>query len=129
VICVDTSVWIEAEREPAGKTAHQLRAMVEDALVALAAPVRLELLAGVSRAEAARFATLAHALTTLVPAPETWLRAERLLVEAGQRGQRFGPVDVLVAAIAKEHALKVWSLDADFARMERLGFVELHDAA
>ena len=129
MICVDTSVWIAATREPMGKTALRLKVMLEDAQVAVAAPVRLELQAGLPKGEAARFATLSGAMTTLVPAAETWLRAEQLLVEAGQRGHRFGPIDILVAAIAKEHALKIWSLDADFARMARLGFVELHDAA
>ena len=112
-----------------GKTALRLKVMLEDAQVAVAAPVRLELQAGLPKGEAARFAGLSGALTTLVPVPETWLRAEQLLVEAGQRGQRFGPIDILVAAIAQEHALKIWSLDSDFERMERLGFVELHHAA
>ncbi len=129
MICVDTSVWVEAEREPEGTTARRLSAMLEDAMVAMPAPVRLELFAGVSRAQAARFAARSVALTTLVPTQETWLGAERLLVDAVQRGQRFGPVDILVAAIAKEHALKIWSLDSDFERMARLGFVELHVAA
>lgn len=129
MICVDTSVWIAATREPAGPTGLRLKLMLEDALVAMPAPVRLELQAGLPSGEAARFAGLSDALTTLVPALETWLRAERLLLEAGRRGQRFGPIDILVAAIANEHALRVWSLDADFARMARLGFVELHDAA
>jgi predicted nucleic acid-binding protein len=45
---------------------------------------------------------------------------------AAARGQRFGVGDLLVAAIAAEHGAAVWSLDADFARLKRLGFVALH---
>ena len=33
---------------------------------------------------------------------------------------------VLIAAIAADAAGQIWSADADFIRMERLGFIECH---
>jgi predicted nucleic acid-binding protein len=43
-------------------------------------------------------------------------------------GQRFGFGDLLIGAMAKEQGALVWSLDADFARMERCGLIETYDA-
>lgn len=46
---------------------------------------------------------------------------------ARDRGERFGFSDLLIAARAREADVLVWSLDADFARMSKLKFIELFD--
>jgi len=38
-------------------------------------------------------------------------------------------VDLLIAGIADENESSIWSRDADFARMQRLGFVRSHQPA
>ena len=42
---------------------------------------------------------------------------------AADRGHRFSLSDWLIAALSREIGGLVWSLDADFAEMERLSFV------
>lgn len=124
MIAVDTSVWIDffRGREP---VASALIALLDRDEVALPAPVRIELLSGVRAVEQARLSRLLSALPVMSPSPVVWARIETWVVAATAAGHRFGLGDLLIAAIASEQAIPVWSLDSDFARMEKLGFVKL----
>jgi hypothetical protein len=51
------------------------------------------------------------------------------LDEAGAAGERFGVTDLSTGAVAREVGGLVWSLDSDFLRVERLGFVGLCEPA
>jgi len=126
VIVVDTSVWVAANRDPRGVPAETLRALLDADEVALALPVRLELVCGVSRAQRAAFRRALTALPLVAPSEETWTLVEEWVERAANAGQRFGLTDLLIAALAREIGGLVWSLDADFARMARLDLVGLY---
>lgn len=51
---------------------------------------------------------------------ETWA------VEASAHGYRFGVGDLLIAAIAKDNGGSIWSLDADFLRMQKRGWISVY---
>jgi predicted nucleic acid-binding protein len=57
---------------------------------------------------------------------ETWARMEQWIGQATDGGERFGVMDLLVASIATDQEAPLWSLDRDFRRMARLGFLELY---
>jgi predicted nucleic acid-binding protein len=126
MIVVDTSVWIDYFRSRAGATIDHLHSLLDADEVALAAPVRIELLSGVRRGEVGRLKRVLSALPRWLPTDATWTTMELWAERAGARGQRFGMGDLLVAALTAERGAAVWSLDADFGRMMRLGFVRLH---
>ena len=127
MICVDTSVWVDALRARDSPAGRRLDGFLDGDEVALPIPVRVELLSGVSRAQELRLRRALSGLPILLPTDSTWDRIDGWVRRAGDRGQRFGVGDLLIAAIAADRGLRVWSLDNDFGRMQRLGFIETYD--
>ena len=128
MILVDTSVWIEAFRRANSPEADHLRILLDAGEVAMTPPIRIELLSGSSAADLPRLRRTLSALPLFVPGVETWERMEGWIERAVSAERRFGAADLLIAAVAAENDLSVWSLDGDFAAMARLGFVRAHEA-
>jgi predicted nucleic acid-binding protein len=126
VIAVDTSVWIATMRQPTGPVSTMLRLLLDADEVVLPLPVRIELLAGVARKDRKAFARGLSALPIARPTDDTWAQVEAWSARGSEAGQRFGITDLLIAALAQDVGGLVWSLDADFQRMEALGFVRLY---
>lgn len=126
MIVVDTSVWVAALRDGGREAAGILRQLLDADEVALALPVRVELLAGVSARDRRSLGRALTGLPVLVPSEETWPILEGWIAPAADAGQRFGLADLLIAALAEEIGALVWSFDADFDRMSSLGFVRLY---
>jgi predicted nucleic acid-binding protein len=124
VIVVDTSVWIDAVRDPASSLARVLDGLIEADEACLALPVRLELLSGLGRRDRDVLRRGLTGIPLAVPTDATWLLVERWIESAADVGQRFAIVDLLIAALANELAGLVWSLDPDFERMAAVGFVQ-----
>ena len=129
MIFVDTSVWVKALRSSSNREASHLEDLLDRDEVALPVVVRLEILTGASRRDRARLRRSLSALPVFLPQTETWDRIEGWIEVASAEGDRFGIADLLVAALAAEQDAWLWSLDRDFQRMSRLGFVALHEPA
>lgn len=127
MIVVDTSVWIAARRQ--ARRAEILRSLIDADEVALALPVRLELWSGVAKHDRKAFLRAFGALPQLVPTEETWQPFQGWIERAADAGETFGVTDLVIASLTSHIGGLVWSLDSDFARMERLGFVSLYDPA
>ena len=125
MIVVDTSVWIAARRDP--RILRALDSLIDTDNVALALPVRLEMWAGVAAHERKAFTRAFGALVQLVPTEETWEPLPGWIQTAAKAGERFGMTDLLIASLASGIGGLVWSLDADFARMEQLKLVSRYD--
>lgn len=126
MIFVDTSVWVAALRRRESPEAAGLDGLLEADDVALAAPVKFEILAGASLSERRRLKRVLSALPTFFPSERTWSLLDSWLDVAGAHGERFGFADSLIAALAAEQAAPIWSLDGDFRRMAQLRFVEVY---
>lgn len=128
MIFVDTSIWVKALRFGESPEARHLASLVDAGPVALAAPVRIEILAGASTRDHVRLRRVLSALPLFLPTERTWTLIDGWLHRARTAGERFGFADLLIAAIAADNSGPIWSLDADFARMARVGFLKLHRA-
>ena len=128
MICVDTSVWVAALRDRDSAAGRRLDELLDRDEVALPIPVRVEILSGVSRAQEPQLRRALSGLPVLSPTDATWDRIDGWVRQATGSGHRFGGGDLLIAAIAADHGMPLWSLDNDFQRMQRLGFVEGYDA-
>ena len=66
------------------------------------------------------------ALSLLYTTDETWRTLDSWTERASRRGQLFSLGDLIVGILASEAGALVWSLDADFGRMEKLDLVRLY---
>ena len=124
MIVVDTSVWIDAVRDPSSPIAGALDGLIDADAACLALPVRLELLSGLGRRDREMLRRGLTGIALAVPSDATWDLVERWIETAADAGQRFALADLLIAALAHELTALVWSLDRDFDRMAALGFVQ-----
>ena len=124
MIVVDTSVWINAFRDRSSLEARHLSELLDSDEVAIAIPIRIEILSGARRGQQAQLRRTLSALPTLYPTAATWRRIEDWLVRIKSSGDWFGVGDLLIAGIGAEHQVPIWSLDGDFERMAKLKLID-----
>ena len=127
MIVVDSSVWIRALRSRTGPEAITLSSLLDADEVALAVPVRTELLMGVRGTDRARLAEGLSGVPMLYPADDTWRTIDAWTARASRAGHTFAIGDLLIAALTSEIGGLIWSHDSDFRRMAELGLVRLYE--
>ena len=129
MIVVDSSIWIFAFRSASGPEAVTLRSLLDADEVALAVPVRTELLMGARAADRPKLERELKGLPLLYPTDESWRTIDRWTERASRAGTTFSIGDLLIGVLAAEIGGLVWSLDGDFERMEKLKLVRRYTRA
>ena len=129
MIIVDTSVWILALRSASGPEAVVLRSLLDADEVALAVPVRTELLMGARAGDRRKLEEELKGLPLLYPTDESWRTIDRWTERASRAGATFAIGDLLIGVLAADIGGLVWSLDSDFDRMEKLKLVDRYIGA
>ena len=125
MILVDTSVWIEFFRGKNKTLVHRLGELLDLDEIALSDIVYLEIINGARKSEVETIQRLFSAFDKISFNPEWINEVEEFLIHNKNKGYRFGIPDLMIAKTCSNHKLKMWTLDKDFALLEKLGFVEL----
>ena len=125
-VIVDTSVWIAFFRSATGTLPDQLIALLDEDRVIMPSPVKIELLCGSSKKDAPRIQRLIQALPEAVPLEAHWQQAEEWALNGALKGHHFAMGDLLIATLSSAENAPLWTLDSDFHRMEKLGYIKLH---
>ncbi len=126
-VLVDTSVWIDFFNPRPGPAGNELRRLIAAAEpVVLTGIVVTEILQGLVR----DVATIEKFLTQwdlIEPAGfRTYVRAAALYRQARAHALTLTTVDALIATLAMENRVQLFTLDKDFARLPRIAPLELY---
>jgi predicted nucleic acid-binding protein len=114
-ILVDTSVWIEFFRRKNSPASSKLREYLELNEVCLAGPVCVELYQGArTTKEIEIIDELLEAIHYIEITRKHWHHAGEISYAAARKGQIFSVVDLILAAVAHDEQLRLFSLDAHF---------------
>lgn len=128
MIFVYTSVWISYFRGRDRRLVAEFVRLLESDQVVIAAPVRAEVFSGAAKRELFLLKRVFSALPLFYPTESHWKLTEEWALLAAAKGERFGVLDLLIGALARDHGSRIWSLYGDFVRLEKLKLVSLYRA-
>lgn len=125
MILVDTSIWIEYFNFTNKKIYLDLRQRLEEDQLCISVVTRNELLSGISKKHYGKFSNALNVLTTYFPDLEDWKKIELWTEMAKNDGFHFQISDLIIASSAKKNDCEIYTLDGDFGRMEKYGWIQL----
>jgi predicted nucleic acid-binding protein len=127
LILVDSSVWVDFFSSSPGRAGGELRRMIADAEpFGLTGVVVAEILQGLTR-DSGRIERFLAQWDLIEPRGfATYREAAAIYRAARGKGISLTTIDTLIAAIALEHSLSVFTVDQDFSRIARITRLALH---
>jgi predicted nucleic acid-binding protein len=127
LILVDSSVWVDFFSSSPGRAGRELRRMIADAEpFGLTGVVVAEILQGLTR-DSGRIERFLAQWDLIEPRGfATYREAAAIYRAARGKGISLTTIDTLIAAIALEHSLSVFTVDQDFSRIARITRLALH---
>ncbi len=128
MVLVDSCVWIKAN-QPKGDLLAKvaLETLLEEDEAAFCGPVRLEVLGAMRRESRPRFDAYFSLVPYLTMTDDIWAEAVKLgRVLADEARLTLPWNDVLIAAIAQRHQVRVYTLDEHFAALARHAGLRLY---
>lgn len=120
-VLVDTSVWVSYFRGGSPVISEKIDRLLAGDEVCVPKIVLAELIQGAkSEREISIIEDFFDAFTILDQSPETWLKAGKLSRELKIKGKTIHLLDCYIAAIAKENACAILTLDDHFKEIQRV---------
>ena len=121
MVIADTSIWINAQRQPLSADAREFWRLYDGREIAMVGPVLAELLHGMrTRQELDAMVGRFKALDYLEADQQTWTAVGRMRRELRLRGELIGFADCITSALAIQHDCAVYTLDGDYDRVPGL---------
>lgn len=130
MILVDSSVWVDFFSSSPGRGGAELRRLISAGEpLALAGIIVVEVLQGLTR-DPGRIESFLSEFDLLEPAGfETYRTAASIFRKARAKGISPSTSDALIAAIAVEHGVPIFTLDHDFSRLVPLTPLKLYSVS
>lgn len=114
-VLIDTSIWIEFFREKRPKISSKLREFLRLNLACYAGPIAVELYQGAkTNKEIQVIEQLFETMTYIEMTRLHYLHAGFIGQKAAREGKIFSTIDVIIAAVAHDEGLSLFSLDKHF---------------
>ncbi len=125
-VVIDTSVWADYFRRPGSAEGEEVSRLLVSGSGVMVGVVYAELLRGARDDEQVSFLEeVLDAVPFVEVTKRTWNRAGRILAELQRRGSVIPMADAVIAGVALEHGLSVFTRDGHFQRVPGLA---LHQA-
>jgi hypothetical protein len=120
-VVIDTSVWVDFLRGGRSREATAVEELVRSARAVTCGIVLAELLAGVKNSEQReRLSEALAGLDYVEMREQTWRRAGELAAGLRGKGRTLPMSDLIVAALALENDLSVFTVDSHFRHIPGL---------
>lgn len=119
-VLIDTSVWIEFFRKKGSAVSNKVKEYLKLDQACYTGPIAVELYQGArSQKEIKVLDQLFQAITYVEVAREHYHRAGLISQKAARKGKNFSTVDMILAAVALEEHLLLFSLDGHFKEIAK----------
>jgi hypothetical protein len=121
LVIADTSIWIDYLSGRNARVGDAVARLIDDAKMALVGIVLMELLRGTrGEGEQRRLEDQLHGVVFIEMTIGAWRRAGVMSAELDTQGTPTPRSDVIIAALALEHGLELYTRDKHFERIPGL---------
>lgn len=125
MIVADSSVWIAYQRDPATDIGREFELLLTADSIAMLGPIMAEILQGSrSDGEFNFYVNRLDGLRFIDTDQQTWILVGDLGYQLRSRGDTVPFADLVIAALAIQNRLPVFTLDQDFGRIPGLELYE-----
>lgn len=125
MVIADSSVWITYLRRPRSETGRHFDSLLAGDEVIMVGPVITEILQGArSESEFEFFAERLKSLPFIEVDQNTWTLAGEINLQLRLQGNMMGFADLILATIAIQHGMSVYTEDGDYDRVPGLQLYE-----
>ncbi len=121
MVVADTTVWIEFFNDPTSREKRAIDLLIDENQLAFVGAVLTELLQGCRTSQEAHLIfDHVSALPYLEMSFSTWQRAGEISSSLRRKGTTIPLMDLIIAALAMEHAAEVFTTDPHFEKIPSL---------